>query len=270
MVVTSRLLYCWVGFEENPHGMICVYEIERIKSTLFSAGNGMEGAIIHELNHKNNKIHDNVRPYYPGCNEIREMEDLAISHQNWLNFVIKHESANESRDKKNCGFTRRIALGFTQKQDKAHDKMKHFQDEMMPFPSFLNLIDKSSLNPVYLPNILKEEAADIMSLSQEILDKTFLEKKLMNDKLRTRIFGMNFAKSFYKICIARFEFFEVFIEFNASLNRYVDYSNDGSEHYKFGCSYSYLIISNVDGKLYRVNFIMTTRLVCGQFIQKIS
>ena len=41
----------------------------------------MEGAIIHELNHKNSKIHDNVRPYYPGCNEIREMEDLAISHQ---------------------------------------------------------------------------------------------------------------------------------------------------------------------------------------------
>ena len=151
-------------------------EIERIKNALFSAGNSMEGAIIHELNHKNKKIHDNVRPYYPGCNEIKQMEDLAISDQDWLNFVVKHGSANKSRDKKNCGFTRRIALGFTQKQDKAHDKMKHFQDEMMPFPSFPNLIDKSSLNPVCLPNILKEEAADIMSLSQEILDKTFLEK----------------------------------------------------------------------------------------------
>ena len=158
------------------------------------------------------------------------MKDLAISHQDWLDFVIKHGSANESRDKKNYGFTRRIALGFTQKQDIAHDKMKHFQDEMMPFPSFPNLIDKSSLNPVYLPNILKEEAADIMSLSQEILDKTFLEKTPMNDKLRTTIFGMNFVKSFYKTCIARFKFFEVFIESNASLNRHIDYSNNGSQY----------------------------------------
>ena len=99
MVVTSQLFYCWMGFEENPHGMICVDEIEKIKIALYTAGNSMEGAIIHELNHKNNKIHDNVRPYYPGCNEIREMEDLAISHQDWLNFVIKHGSANESRDK---------------------------------------------------------------------------------------------------------------------------------------------------------------------------
>ena len=106
--------------------MICVDEIEKIKIALYTAGNSMEGAIIHELNHKNNKIQDNVRPYYPGCNEIRQMEDLAISHQNWLNFVIKHGSANESRDKKNCGFTRRITLGFTQKQDKAHHKMKPF------------------------------------------------------------------------------------------------------------------------------------------------
>ena len=98
MEVTSRLFYCWKGFEENPHGMICFDEIERIKNALYSAGNGMEGAVIHELNHKNKEIHDNVRPYYPGCNEITEMEDLAISHQDWLNFVIKHGSANESRD----------------------------------------------------------------------------------------------------------------------------------------------------------------------------
>ena len=92
----------------------------------------------------------------------------------------------------------------------------------------------------------------------------------MNDKLRTKIFGMNFVKSFYKTCTARFEFFEVFIESDACLNRHIDYSNDGSEHYKFGCSYSFLIMSNLDGKLYRVNFIMTTRLVCGQFMAKIS
>jgi hypothetical protein len=92
----------------------------------------------------------------------------------------------------------------------------------------------------------------------------------MNDKLRTKNFCMNFVKSFYKTSTARFEFFEVFIESNACLNRHIDYRNDGSEHYKFGCSYSFLIMSNLDGKLYRVNFIMTTRLVCGQFMVKIS
>ena len=63
--------------------------------------------------------------------------------------------------------------------------MKHFENEMMPFPSFPNLIDKSSINPVYLPKVLKEEAADIMNLSQAILDKTFVGKNPMNDKLRT-------------------------------------------------------------------------------------
>ena len=189
----------------------------------------MKGAIIHELNHKNKKIYNNVRPYYPGCNEIRQIEYLAISHHDWLNFLTKNGSANESRDKKNCGFTRRIKLPFTQKQDKAHDKIKHFEDEMMPFASFPNLIDKSSLNLVYLPNILKEEAVDIMSLIQEILDKIFVEKPPMNDKLCTLTFGMNFEKSFFETCIAIFEFFKVFIESYASLNRHIDYSNDGSQ-----------------------------------------
>ena len=37
----------------------------------------MEDAIIHELNHKNKKIHENARPHYPGFDEITEM-DLAL------------------------------------------------------------------------------------------------------------------------------------------------------------------------------------------------
>ena len=39
----------------------------------------MQGSIIHELNHKNKKMQDNLRSYYPGCNEMKQMEDLAIT-----------------------------------------------------------------------------------------------------------------------------------------------------------------------------------------------
>ena len=148
--------------------------------------------------------------------------------------------------------------------------MKHHKGKVMPFPSFPNLIDKCSKNPVYLPIVLKQEASDMMSLSQHILDKSYLEEGPMDNKIRTKLFGFQFCKSFHYSCEGRFEFFEVFVESDAALNRHIDYRNDISKSYDYGCSYSYLIVSKNDSKLYRVNFIMTTRLVCGQFMTENS
>lgn len=257
-------------FEKNSHGMILLEEQQRINNTLSTAENSIQCEIIHELNHMNNKTHDNVRPYYPGSIEIKQVEHLAISHQYWLNFVIKRCSITESRDQKNYGSTSQIALIFTEKQDKDHNKMKYFKNEMIHFLFLTNLIDKQAINSIYLPNILKQEAADIMLLSKGVLHKTYVEHNSLNDKSPTKIFGMNVGKSFYKTCVGRFEFFVVLIESNTSLNRHINYSNDGSPFYKFRCSYSYLIIFNIYGKLYHVNFIMTTRLVRGQFITEVS
>ena len=183
---------------------------------------------------------------------------------------MKHGNENKGRDLTNVGISKRISLGFTQKQGEDHPKMKYFDGNLMPFPSFPNLIDKPLAHPVYLMDTLKEEASDIMSLCQQFLDKAYEDENPMNDNVRTKIFGHNFGKSFHITCSGRFEFFEVFIESNATLNRHIDYSNDGDISYQYGCSYSYLILSQNDGKLYRVNFIMTTRLVCGQFMDKLK
>jgi hypothetical protein len=92
----------------------------------------------------------------------------------------------------------------------------------------------------------------------------------MNDKIRSQIFGYPFGTSFHSNCTGRFEYFEVYVESGALLNRHIDYKNDHDKFYKYGCSYSYLINSQTNGELYRVNFIMTSRLVCGKFMREMK
>ena len=108
-----------------------------------------------------------------------------------------------------------------------------------------------------------------MSLGQDILDKMYTENNIMNDGLRNDLFGYRFGKSYHESCTARFEFFTVIVEWKSLLNRHVDYLNDTDDFYNYGCSYFYLIVNKAFHQLYRVNFIMTSRVECGKFMKKI-
>ena len=81
---------------------------------------------------------------------------------------------------------------------------------------------------------------------------------------------VSLEKSFDKSCTSRFEFLDIFAEKDGSLNRHCDYSNDYREGYTYGASYSYLIKRKKEDEIYRVNFIMCTRVVVGSFMEELN
>lgn len=192
-------------------------------------------------------------------------ESLNIDHQYWLEKVLDEGVASASRDRVTDGISKRITLGWSQKQaallrsGEPNIKVKFYNGKKMPFPSFeINSDECDFLHQI----------ADILSLSQHILDEFYSDEKdvPMNNNLRTKLFGHSFGKSFHTSCIGRFEFLDIFVEHGSLLHRHCDYNNDHRSGYTYGASYSYLIKRSVDGLVYRVNFVMATRYHCGAFM----
>ena len=131
----------------------------------------------------------------------------------------------------------------------------------MPYPSFWFMDNEYHFSH-------KKKIADILSLSQHILDDFYADEQdiSMLDELRTKKICMSFGKSFHASCIGKFEFLDIFVEHGSLLHRHCDYNNDHRSAYTYGASYSYLIKRNVDGLVYRVNFVMATRYHCGAFM----
>ena len=114
------------------------------------------------------------------------------------------------------------------------------------------------------------QLANIMSLSQAILNQMYKKENLMNNNNRNELFGKVSGKSLDKSCTSSFEFLDIFVEKDSRLNRHCDYSNDYRKGYTYGASYSYLIKRINTYDVYRVNFIMYTRRVVGAFMDEIS
>ena len=129
---------------------------------------------------------------------------------------------------------------------------------LKPYPSYMGegSIDRHPL--------LKRQLAKILDHAQESLEEMFVEEKIMDDHLRTALFGHSLGKRFHESCMAKFEHIELYVECLSMLNRHLDYVNDDREGYNIGCSCSHTILHNA--KLFRVNFIMCTREHCGKFM----
>ena len=265
--VASRMLYCFKGFEKCPHGSSEVEDRDKHDLILKLSGNELKGASIHNITYdqiKNNE-NDNIKVCYPGSFEIYKFECLKLHHNEWLEFVLHNGSSSISRDPKLSGVSSRITLGFTPKQPTTHPKTSYYKNTLKPYSSF----PEFGRNKIMLPKKLRRQLAKIISLGQEMVDELYKEDKPMQDHERTAIFGAKFGKSFHPLCSGRFEFVDILVKCESHLNRHLDYKNDHRSGYNHGCSYSYLVKRTCDAKIYRVNFIMCTRLVCGAFMDEI-
>ena len=264
MEIGSRLFYGWKGFEKQPHGTEYNVNKHLIEKAMKMVGNGRIGSEVLNISHKNNISCNNLKAAYPGSDYINAFEALNISHNSWLHFILEKGERHDSRDDEMLGFTKRLKFGYVQKQCSFHPKAEFFKTYKMPYRGF-----PSEKQKHVLPDNLRSEAANIMSLGQDILDKMYTKDNIMNDELRNDLFGYRFGKSYHESCTARFEFFTVIVEWKSILNRHVDYLNDTDDFYNYGCSYSYLIVNKAFHQLYRVNFIMTSREECGKFMKKL-
>ena len=272
--ITSHLFYGFKDLHMLPHGNESRDKLEVYTSTFKESGRRGEGGddIVKHIssNSIRDLCHPNIRVAFPGSREIQEYEDLGLSHEKWLAFV--REAGDHSSPRtcvRNGAVAQRVTLAWSQKQADSHPKTKFHKGKKMPYPSFPEFRHTTTGRHFDVPEDLKTELAKVLSLGQVHVDQFFAEEDPMPDKARTRLFGLPFGCSFSKDCTSRFEFVDIFVESGAVLNRHMDYRNDHVPGYNYGASYSF-VVKHEEGKLYRVNFIMCTRNVCGNFMKQIS
>lgn len=263
--ITSRMFYAFKEFHEIPHGSELNMKRRDHEIVLKIAGNQEEGVVVDDIVHSQikNTTNSNIKVCYPSSEEIMAFELLQINHNYWLELVLEHGESNIARGDTIGGIAKRITIGWKPKQPFSYTKSKKYKNILMPyagFPEFKN-------NKVFS---YPKDLSNIMSLSQTIVDKEYEKEKPMNNKKRNQIFGSKFGKSFDKSCTSRFEFLDIFAEKDGSLNRHCDYSNDYRKGYTYGASYSYLIKRKKEDEIYRVNFIMCTRVVVGSFMEEVN
>ena len=265
------LLYSWKGFHKCPHGTAKIEDAKKYENSIKYNGNGFNGGTVtnfcHDKHtHTKEKI---VRVAYPGSAEISEFNNLNVKEHMWLEFVLQEGLLINKRD--SCGqdgISARIRFGYTQKQ--SYSSLfgymgKKFQMPYRSFPSFCNRRGKST----FLPLTLREEFAKIISLSQSKMESLYVDQNIMTNKKQTAIFGLPFGKAFHDSCTSKFEYAEIFVETESLVIRHLDYQNDFRKNYDYGTSYSFITRRRIDGKVYRVNFLMCTRKLCGDFMDEI-
>ena len=265
--IASRMFYCFNGFEKLPHGSETSSKKADHEKVLSIIGNKESGTIIDNITiaESYNIVHNEIKVFYAGSNPISMFHNLDIDYDYWLETVLKQGDKNTSRDASTGGVAKRMTIGWGPKQHDKYPKTLYYKNIKMPYPKFpfKGLQFGYKIKPEYL-----KQLSDILSLSQNILDKLY--DKPMNNVLRYELFGKKMGKSFDSTCKSRFEFLDIFVEHASNLNRHLDYKNDWRNGYTFGASYSYLILRNEDKKLYRVNFIMCSRYVCGAFMEEVK
>ena len=270
--ITSRMFYCYNNFKKHPHGTSLVVNKVELEKVVDAIGNNYQKDCLRIISQTDifKNDHKAIKVCYPGSLQIYLFENLNINHEYWLEKVLEIGTASKSRDRVTDGISKRITLGWGQKQAAVnkdtnipHPKVFFYDDKKMPFPQF-------SIKDYEQHFEYKKNISDILSLSQHLLDEFYAteEDVPMNNTLRSELFGKSFGKSFHSSCIGRFEFIDIFVEHGSLLHRHCDYNNDHRNGYTYGASYSYIIKRKVDGLVYRVNFVMATRFHCGAFIDE--
>ena len=213
--ITARMFYCYNNFKLHPHGTNLVEDKVDFEKVVNIIGNNYKRNALNIIRSSDiiNIDHDTIKVCFPGSSHISNFESLNIDHEYWLEKVLKLGKTSKSRDIVTDGVSKRITLGWTQKQPAHYEKVMYYDGKKMPYPSF------SINNNEYHFSHCKE-IADILSLSQHILDGFYGHEEYtpMHNELRSKLFGYSFGKSFHASCIGRFEFLDIFVEHWSSLH----------------------------------------------------
>ena len=272
VTISNCLLYSWKGFHKCPHGTAKIGNARKYENAIKCNGNNFYGGSVTNIFPEDIKYikEEYVRVAYPGSTEVLQFNNLNIKQSVWLEFVLQEGLIMNKRDAcSHNGISARIRFGYTQKQ--SYSPLFKYRGEIfkMPytsFPSFRNRRGKITL----LPTILCKQFSEILSVGQLQMENLYFDKEVMNNKKRSAIFGIPFGKSFDEGCKSKFEYAEIFVETEALVIRHLDYQNDFRKNYDYGTSYSFIRKRYTDGKFYRVNFLMCTRKLCGDFMDELS
>ena len=116
--ITARMFYCYNNFNNHPHGTNLVKDKVDFENVVTIIGNNYKRnalSIIKSLD-VINTAHGIIKVCYPGSSQISHFESLNINHEYWLEKVLELGTASKSRDSITNGISKRITLGWTQKQ----------------------------------------------------------------------------------------------------------------------------------------------------------
>ena len=153
----------------------------------------------------------------------------------------------------------RCRFGFGRVQPRNHKKNWTLEGEKMP------TIDVSGFRK--MPKSLQQRIMTVAELANSFIHrhhKDAFQDKFRNENcssLLNKHMGFPFSK-------AKFEYYDVVISRNITLNNHIDTKNDHRDGYNYSAVYSfYCCVRDVE---YKVSIIMTTRCHVGAPIERIS
>jgi len=262
VLITQRMFYAFRNLHEIPHGTEETNKLAEHDELLRKHN-------VETITHSPSKLKnftvfsDKVRVAQPTSSILLEFDGM-INHKGWLEFIVDAGKPDKKRNAEVAAgaVVSRVVFSWTRKQNRNYPHTEFYEGLQKPHPSY-----KAKLKINQHPE-LKQELAKILDHAQESLETMFKEREIMNDDLRTELFGLPMCKHFHASCMAKFEHIELYVECLSTLNRHMDYFNDHREGYNIGCSHSCTIVHNAN--LYRVNFIMCTREHCGKFMDDLD
>lgn len=260
--LAHEMVYAFQDFHLHPHGS-GLWSEKRLDDKHFRFfGCGGSGAVTKHISKKClfDYSHEKVKVAYPGSDDLKPFQNIHINRSGLLRAALAHGECTPVRDnnREGTGTAKRLTLGFTRVQGGNSERTEYHNGLPKPFLS----MDKLGL----LTAGVRLDLSKILTRGQLFLDKVYASP--YSDPSRTHLFGCPMARYFSPHCLSRFEFVDVFVESNATLNRHMDYQNDPMTGYNCGVSYSY-VIYHLSG-LYRVNVIMASRAYCGNFMSNQS
>lgn len=265
--VTTTLFYLFKGFDKRPHGSAPNLLKHSINGALQRAGALTQHVSPDTCDDHTFLACPHLRIYYPGSKELKLLEDRFndIDFEAFLVYVLNNGDSTGDRDSTaGDAVAKRAIFGFGQVQGANSPNSEEYGKHYLPF----YFVQFTTGNRA-MPDELQKKLGQILSASQELLDQGFSDiGAIMDDALRTWLMAMRMNNKLgYAGSKSRFEFVDVFVESMAGLNRHCDVKNDRRIGYDFGASFSKVL--HYEGRLYRLNFVMTTRSDCGSTMNHI-
>lgn len=250
-LIKDEMCYIFKDFHIHPHGF---YNANKHKDVYLQLKHyPIQYVSINSI--QNNILTYPVNVFYKDSTEVKKFNELHIHKEMFISILLKYGLKESVRDQPG-NISRRMDFGFNQAQAGNSSSSRYINGVCLPFFKTRYYF---KLNAVLIPEIGK-----ILVLAQECIDAH--NKNVMNDVERNKLFGHYMGGKFMVGNKSRFEYLDIFLHTSTQLQRHIDYQN-GYDKYKYGCSYSF--VSKYHGQYYRVNFIMCSRAVCHDSMNKL-
>ena len=264
--VGGRMIYLVQNLHKTPHSGELVSNLSNITTKLEQ--NGIKHTTIDSTAYSDTGVVDLRTEWgYVGLSNnnstLQNIKNLSTMECRLVKFLVedaglKDDKAQGKRKLKES-VKSRLRWGFVRVQPRSNKSSCELYGNLIPSTSVREFED--------IPSPCKDFLTMIAENSCEAVNNYFGRDALSNPTRKYFSKALH-DKMGYPDNSASFEYYDIVITSSRDhLQRHMDYLNDDRDNYNISCIYSFFNI--LDGKEYKVSFIMTTRRCIGAALESI-